>query len=195
MLQDTRLTHLPAIEARVWEELARCARDAGHGWRRAVLATAGEEGADARVVVLREARPGPREVVIYTDTRSPKARQIEQDPRATLVCWCPEMGWQLRLRCLIELADDGLEVTSRWAGIRHRPAAQDYLSPLAPGSVVEDPSAGSAAAPDGTRSSCVQRTHFGVLTAKVQSIDWLEVHAQGHRRARFDSQGQSWLVP
>lgn len=195
MLQDTRLSDLTAIETRLWEELARCARDAGHGWHRAVLATAGEDGADARVVVLREVRPALHELVIYTDTRSPKARQIEHDPRATLVCWCPDMGWQLRLRCHLELADDGLEVTSRWAGIRHRPAAQDYLSPLAPGSVVRDPRAGGATSSDDARSACVQRGHFGVLTARVQSIDWLEVHAQGHRRASFDTQGRRWLVP
>ena len=105
------------------------------------------------------------------------------------------MGWQLRLRCHLELADDGLEVTSRWAGIRHRPAAQDYLSPLAPGSVVRDPRAGGATSSDDARSACVQRGHFGVLTARVQSIDWLEVHAQGHRRASFDTQGRRWLVP
>lgn len=194
MLQDTRLTELDAIERRVWDELVRCARQAGHGWRRAVLATSGEDGADARVVVLRDAHPSRWELLFYTDTRSPKTAQIARDPRATLVCWCPDIGWQLRLRCELELADDGLEVTSRWAHVRHSPAAQDYLSPLAPGSVVAQPDRPAAA----TRSddpACVQRTFFGVVTAKVKTLDWLELHAQGHRRARFSADGRHWLAP
>jgi hypothetical protein len=101
------------------------------------------------------------------------------------VCWAPALGWQLRLRCEAEIAVDGLEVTSRWATIKHRPAAQDYLSPLAPGSVL--------AAHRGLVDH--PREHFGVVTLRVSAMDWLEVHAQGHRRAAFDAQGRRWLVP
>jgi hypothetical protein len=35
-----------------------------------------------------------------------------------------------------------------------------------------------------------------VLTATVEAIDWLELHAQGHRRARFAlGKSPQWLVP
>jgi hypothetical protein len=39
------------------------------------------------------------------------------------------------------------------------------------------------------------RECFAVVTAQVQSLDWLELHAEGHRRARFESQGARWLQP
>ena len=58
--------------------------------------------------------------------------------------------------------------------IRLSPAAQDYLSPLPPGSAIERP--------DPERGS---REHFAVLAAEVMSIDWVELHADGHRRAQF----------
>jgi len=76
-------------------------------------------------------------------------------------------------------------VSSRWARIKLTPAAQDYISPLPPGSPL-----GAVPAPE--RQS---REHFAVLTARVQSIDWLELHAEGHRRASFDATGRRWLAP
>jgi len=185
MLEEVqRLADLDAIESEVWRELVQSVRERDHGWRRCVLATSGTEGADARLVVLREVDPETRELVIYTDTRSPKVAQLQRDRRATLVCWSAALGWQLRLRGEVEVACDGLQVTSRWATIRHRPAAQDYLSPLAPGS--EWVAGGKVDHP---------REHFGVMTLQVQSVDWLEVHALGHRRAMFDARGRRWLAP
>jgi hypothetical protein len=65
------------------------------------------------------------------------------------------------------------------------PAAQDYLSPLPPGAPVEP-----------LRPERSTRDHFAVVHARVQAIDWLELHAEGHRRALFDQQGQGrWLTP
>jgi hypothetical protein len=40
------------------------------------------------------------------------------------------------------------------------------------------------------------RSHFALLEAQVLSIDWLELHVQGHRRARFGNDATScWLQP
>ncbi|BDI03481.1 pyridoxamine 5'-phosphate oxidase family protein [Sphaerotilus microaerophilus] len=179
-----RLTSLDDIEEALWQELGHCVHERDHDWRRCVLASSGEQGADARLVVLREVDREARELMIYTDTRSPKVAQLQRDRRATLVCWSAALGWQLRLRGEVEVACDGLQVTSRWATIKHRPAAQDYLSPLAPGS--EWVAGGKVDHP---------REHFGVMTLQVQSVDWLEVHALGHRRAMFDARGRRWLAP
>lgn len=185
MLKEVeRIADLECIERQVWRELQACVRVAEHGWRRSVLATCGPGGADARLVVLREVQAETRQIIIYTDTRSPKVAQLRHEPRATLVAWSPVLGWQLRLRGVAEVAVDGLTVTSRWATIKHRPAAQDYLSPLAPGS--ELVAGGPVDHP---------REHFGVVTLRVESVDWLEVHALGHRRALFDGRGRRWLAP
>ena len=184
----TRLQSLQEIEAAVWNALGEAVRDKSHAWRTPVLATVdagdGEPAADARTVVLREVAAAERELVVYSDGRAGKVRQLRAHPLGTLVFWSRELGWQLRCRCTLTIEDDGLAVSSRWAGIKASPAAQDYLSPLAPGSDL----AGEAP-PVG------HREYFSVISARVVSMDWLELDARGHRRARFEAAGSRWLQP
>lgn len=190
----TRLTDLSAIEAAVWRELARAGQPSSeHAWRTPVLATVSAEGADARTVVLREVDHAQQRLVVYTDARAAKVTQLAADPRGVLVFWSPTLGWQLRLRCTFTVESSGLSVTSRWAHIRHSPAAQDYLSPLPPGSPLLGDTAPRVAGAHNPRAT--PREHFAVLTAAVGSIDWLELHADGHRRAGFKGQESAWLVP
>ena len=108
-------------------------------------------------------------------------------PQGTLVMWSSRLSWQLRLRVLMQVETDGLALASRWARLKLSPGAQDYLSPLAPGSVLDGSVAGVPVVHD--------RGHFALVTLLVQSIDWLELHADGHRRASFDATGARWLAP
>ncbi len=179
-----RLTVLRDVEAAIWREIASCVRDKTHPWRVAVLATAGDDGADARNVVLREWDEAARCLVMYTDARSPKARQIEAHPLGTLVLWSAALGWQLRLRVRLSVETAGLRVSSRWARLKMTPAAQDYLSPLPPGSPLVHAVA--------TRET---RGHFAVVSAEVLSLDWLELHPEGHRRVLIDGDGARWVTP
>jgi len=179
-----RLTDLAAIEAGVWRELEAALRRKDHAWRSGVLATTDGEAADARTVVLRELDVATRTLRLYTDARSAKVAQIAAHPQGTLVLWSPALSWQLRLKLKLEVESSGLAVSSRWARLKMMPAAQDYMSPWPPGSALEQPAL--------ERGS---RDYFAVVTAQISAIDWLELHADGHRRALFDSRGQRWLAP
>jgi len=181
---DTRLETLDEIERAVWAELELAPGDSQHPWRVGVLATTDGTAAEARHVVLRAVDAAQRQVIFYADSRSPKVHQIAAFPDGTLVLWSPALGWQLRLRVRLSVATAGLAVSSRWARLKMSPAAQDYLSPLPPGSAVPHP-----------RPERGSREHFGVVSADVRSLDWLELHAEGHRRALFDDEGRRWLVP
>ena len=181
----SRIDSLTPIEARIRQELQQAAQQPGHEWRTMVLATVQDNEAQARTVILREADSAARELIFFTDARSAKAAQIEAHPVGTLLCWSRRIGWQLRLRVELEVQCSGLKVSSRWAKLKLTPAAQDYMSPLPPGSPLA-----AQAVPE--RAS---RNHFAVVTARVQSIDWLELHAEGHRRASFGPDGAIWLQP
>lgn len=192
-----RLSNLAAIEAAAWNELEQAVKDKAHPWRVAVLATRrmpdaestdDDEacGADARCVLLREADREARELIFFADARSAKVRQAEAMPQGTLVLWSPGLSWQLRLAVELEVAISGLAVSSRWARLKMTPAAQDYLSPLPPGTTLAHPH------PTPERST---RDQFCVVTARVRRMDWLELHAEGHRRAIFDAAGPRWVVP
>jgi pyridoxamine 5'-phosphate oxidase len=181
----SRIDSLTLIETQLWHELQLAAGQAGHEWRTMALATIEDEVAQARTVVLRELDGAARELVFFTDARSPKVAQIQARPVGTLLCWSSRISWQLRLSVHLEVQTAGLKVSSRWARLKLSPAAQDYLSPLPPGSPVAERYAPERAS----------RSHFAVVSARVLSIDWMELHADGHRRAHFGPDGAHWLQP
>jgi hypothetical protein len=182
-----RLDSLAAIDAACWRELAAAVTHRDHPWRTPVLATCDGQRADARTVVLRDLDDTRRELVIYCDARSAKVDQLRHHPEGTLVAWWPERGWQLRLSVQLTIKTSGLAASSRWARLRASPGAQDYLSALAPGTAL----------PDGHRPPALHASlnHFGVIFATVKAMDWLELSADGHRRAVFDASGVRWVQP
>lgn len=181
-----RLETLAAIESAVWRELAAAAQDREHAWRFMAFATVDGEGVDVRTVVLRETEVRRRELVFYSDARAGKVEQLGVQPAATALLWSRALGWQLRLRLDVAVEVDGLAVTTRWARVKLTPNAVDYLSPITPGAPLQ---------PAGTLPLAATRESFAVLTARVRSLDWLELHADGNRRARFDADGARWLQP
>ena len=84
----------------------------------------------------------------------------------------------------LSLQTQGLEVSSRWARVTLSPSAQDYLAALPPGTPVDrfQPERGT-------------RAHFAVVTAQIEDMDWLELHRDGHRRARLAGAASTWLTP
>ena len=189
-----RLTTLDAVLAEVWRQLALAVHDKTHAWRTPVLATRDGEAVDARTVALREVNADQRQVLFYTDPRAGKVRQLLAQPQAVLVLWSPQLGWQLRARVTLTLQTTGLDVTSRWARVKLSPASQDYLSQHPPGVRFGDVST----TPKDEATELPHPEHdifFGVITAQISSFDWLELHPQGHRRARFDIDGAYWAQP
>ena len=180
-----RIDSLALIEVQLWQELRQAAEQPGHEWRTMVLATMADDEAQARSVVLREVDVDAHQLIFFTDARSAKVVQMQARPTGTVLCWSSRIGWQLRLRVHLEVQTSGLKVSSRWARLKLTPAAQDYLSPLSPGSPMTEQHAPERAS----------RNHFAVVTARVLGIDWLELHADGHRRARFGTDGATWLQP
>ena len=181
-----RLASLPEVEAAIWGQLDAAVADRGHAWRTPVLATTDGQAADARTVVIREVDTRNRLLLFYTDQRAAKVAHLLSHPLGTLAMWSPALNWQLRCRVRLSLEDDGLAVSSRWAHIKLSPAAQDYLSPLPPGAPLQPAAPGHDAVP---------RAHFAVVIAQVTAIDWLELHADGHRRALFDAGQARWVQP
>ena len=184
-----RLEALDEIEESIWGELDACVvvrphAQANHEWRVAVLATVDDGRPDARSIVLREVLRSERQLVFYTDARSPKVRQIEQACEGTLIFWSSTLCWQLRMQVRLAVQSSGLAVSSRWARLQTSAGASDYLSARAPGSPLDAPLVDL-----GTRS------HFAMITALVDCVDWMELHPEGHRRALFGTGGPKWVQP
>jgi hypothetical protein len=192
-----RLQQLDEIEQCIWSELESCvalrprpepgetsASEPPHEWRVAVLATVDDGQADARSIVLREVDAAERRLIFYTDARSPKVRQIEASPQGTLIFHSHELGWQLRMQVRLAVETDGLAVSSRWAKLQTSAGAKDYLAAAAPGSPLDAPLADLGV-----------RGHFAMIEAMAETVDWLELHPQGHRRALLGGNGSRWVQP
>jgi len=168
----------------LWKELVRATFDKHHEWRVPTLASVGLDGTpQARTVVLRYADPANRQLHMYTDRRSPKVGELLQRPEAALVFWSKRKSWQLRVQATVTVALTGAVVEAAWRRVEQSAAASDYLSERPPGAPLQH------------ADSPVPGHQLAVLIAEVQSLDWLELSRSGHRRARIDPTGMTWLTP
>lgn len=172
------------IERAVWRELARAASDRLHEWRIVTLANVAQGKPSLRSMVLREVNENRWQLLFYSDSRSPKVAQLKASPEAMLMVWSRELGWQVRMTTTVQVDDSSPAVSKHWAKVKASTNSQDYLAALPPGTPVQH-----------FKTERGTREHFAVLTATVTALDWLELHAQGHRRASFDGDGHRWLTP
>lgn len=183
---------LDALSARVWQELSRAPHDRHHDWRTPVLATQGLRGEpQARTVVLRQADVAGWTLTVFTDLRSPKCAELSEQPAAQLLFWSARLGWQLRIPVRAAVLTSGAVVSDAWTRVRQLRAAADYLGAEAPGSPMVAAGSVSTCSPPFT-----ELHHLAVLQFRAVDIDWLELHREGHRRARISRAGDVQpLVP
>ena len=180
-----------------WRMLQDGVEDDQHPCRTALLATTGPAGASLRTVVLRQVIEAGRLLRCYTDVRSAKVAEIQRDPRVSWLVYHPGEKVQLRLsgRAVLHMADNLAK--ARWQAtpdVRR----QVYRGVAPPGTPLDDP---TAAFPPPAAETAPDEgwENFAVLSSQIDSIDWLYVGRQGHRRAKFRWQGDewttSWVVP
>jgi len=173
--------------------LARGVADRRSPFHTPTLATRGADGApNLRTVVLRGFDAASRTLRIHTDRRSAKAAEIAAEPRAMLHAYDPGAQVQLRLagRARLHLDDEVAEAA--WAASREM-SRMCYAAAAAPGS----PLAAPAPTP---RDALAGRANFAVVLMAVDSLDWLLLAHEGHRRARFRWEADGtlsagWIAP
>lgn len=169
-----------------------------HPWRWPVLASVDAQGhPQARVVVVRALDWQRRELVIYTDARSPKVAQLRAQPRASLVFHHPGERLQLRLEGVVAVEVGSGANAALWNDLSAG-QTRDYRNTEAPGSPLNNGTeAGTPLLldPDDDR-------HFTRLRITMNALDLLQLGRGGtHARARltWDAATHTWqtqgLVP
>ncbi|MEM9344229.1 MAG: pyridoxamine 5'-phosphate oxidase family protein [Pseudomonadota bacterium] len=175
---------LPATLSRVWTILHAGVTDAKAPARFITLATVGQHGAEARLLVLRAADEVNATVTFHTDARTAKVAEIAANPNATALIWDPAERFQIRLRLTLTIRPGTAE---EWSALSHT-NQHLYGGTPAPGAPLDTPEAHTIT-PDAT--------HFAVLTGSITEIETLHL-GQPHRRARFSRDtafaGQ-WITP
>lgn len=180
-----------------WQRLERGARDRRSGFHTGVLATLGDDGPDARTVVLRGADREQAQLRFHSDARAAKLAQLARCAEACFVAY--QSPVQLRLRGTIGVYGPGDPICdAAWASTRPG-SRRCYLVEPAPGARLEGAGDGlpeqlreRAPLPSETEAG---RENFRVLRLEVRTLDWLWLAARGHRRARFSRQaGEPWIA-
>lgn len=196
------------LETEIWQQLLRASVDKHHEWRSPILVTNGlvtnglvtnnlknddnhlleNTFPEARTVILRGVNVDNKQLTFYTDSRSPKVAQIVANPQCTLVFWSKRLSQQLRVKVNIQVDVDSDLNKITWQKVKQSPSAGDYLSSQTPGEIFENSSEKSLIINNKTN-------YFALLMAKVVSIDWLALNRDGHKRAKIDANGITYLIP
>lgn len=165
------------------------------------LATCTPTGADARIVVLRQADVQQKSVWFHTDARAGKISQLEQFPNATLLFWDGNHQLQFRLTVKTHLHTDDPVADEHWQKL-WTGGRKTYLSEKKPGSELAEPYSGfppqfGEALPSEAESE-IGRPNFAVIECQVLQLDYLKLGRAGQTRAQFQykpTEFFTWLAP
>lgn len=187
---------LDAIGPAAWGLLGRGVADRRSPFHHPTIATTGLDGRPRlRTVVLRGCDPAACSLRFHTDVRSAKVAELRQDDRIAFHGYDPAAKIQIRVEGRATLhVDDGV-ARDCWLGSRAMSRICYGTSP-APGSVI--PTSGGFTLPDAGNADA-GAAHFCAVVVTVQSLEWLYLAFEGHRRALLQWRGaersQEWLAP
>ena len=177
-----------------WNMLVVGAKNRRVPFHLATLATVGVDGRPkARVVVLRGCNRDLRVLRFNTDRRSRKYTEFQTKQEAEMLFYDAFEKIQLRLQVRLEALSEA-ETDRIWEATPSY-SRECYQVTRAPGTLIEDLEEVQF---DETHAGG-GRENFSPMLAHIESIEWLYLSAQKHRRARFifsaDGLDAHWLVP
>lgn len=174
---------LKLAEAEFW----RSNEDRKHPFRLLQLATFGKGYPEIRTVVKREVNRDWT-FLFYTDIRTPKVKDIQQNSKVSLHFYHPKKQLQVRLKGDAEILSSGVLFEEHLALAKSAPSVSDYTSRQAPSSELVD-----------DKLSYGDQLHFGLIRVITLEIDVLKLDREGHQRAYYSKNGVDWkgkkLVP
>ena len=203
MQSDQNLPYYNDLDATLveaWRLLARGVTDRRHGFHHPVLGTVGLDGSpQLRTVILRAAEASTRTLSFHTDRRSLKVEELRVNPMVGLHFYDEKIKVQLRMSgvTLLHMHDDFSR--ERWEASQPMSRVCYSIDP-GPGTEIGRGDAFRLEKTDGSASIQPGFEQFVVVTVTIDSLEWLFLAVEGHRRARFiwDAQGglgRSWLAP
>ena len=157
---------------------------------------------DSRCVILRQFDGDKRILVFNTDIRSPKVEAIRLNPKTHCLFYHFREKIQLRISTYSEVHCNGKIHNIGWENTTLS-SRKCYLTKYKPSQEIDKMADGISYHLRGKipsdQESQLGKTNFAVVVNKIISIDWLYLSSKGHRRARYDFEGEEikkcWLAP
>jgi hypothetical protein len=183
---------LQALREEAFRRLSGGIGDRASAFHTPALVTVSPEGApEARTMVLRGFDGEARTLRLHTDARSGKLAGLARDPRCQVFGYDAAAKLQLRLDGSAQVHDFDALADEAWAGSRES-SRMCYAASDGPGTPVGAP-------PAAPRDAVAGRANFRAVVVRFHRLEFLELAAAGHRRARFawrdDMLEATWLAP
>ncbi len=181
--------NLDDILTSVKQEIRRATVDHKHPFRYVILGT-GADSISMRHVVLRKV-DDQFNLMIYTDSRTQKVDQINQNQQCQLLFYHPRKKVQVKVSCVATICQNDEVTRKHWLNVLGE-NQKAYCSVKAPGDPINSPIE-AFEWDDGFSSK-----YFTVLSLSPTQIEILQIRGAEHLRVIFKQikewSGQ-WLVP
>jgi 3-hydroxyisobutyrate dehydrogenase len=153
-----------------------------------------------RTVVLRKANSTEKSLHFHTDIRSMKWEELNINPTISALFYDATERIQLRIKGKAVLHHQDQLTNEAWQKTSLS-SRRCYLSVSSPSSFSDIPTSGLTEAVEQENFNKVESEvgllNFGIVSIKVQSMDWLWLNHAGHRRAYFDyiKGTNHWMIP
>ncbi len=191
---------LNELEQDCWNRLVTGAIKSRNPFHTPSVATLSKGEVSMRTVVLRKALPEERELRFHTDVRSIKWDDLMINPAISALFYDADARVQLRIKGTAELHHEN-DITAKAWETTSLSSRKCYLTLHSPSSFTDSSTSGLSEDIEQEKftlsESEVGYANFGIVSIRVQSIDWLWLNHSGHRRAFFDYEKESyqWMIP
>jgi pyridoxine/pyridoxamine 5'-phosphate oxidase len=177
-----------------WDLLFRAAQSRNDPMRTPMMATYDGKNCHLRTIVLRKVDKEARQLLFFTDIRSPKALQLKAHPNTAITFWHPARKIQLRIQGSAYLEQSSEEARQHWDHLSVR-GRESYATIQPPGELSTKDTTGlptnwSAELPK--KETDFAFSNFTLIKVRIEAVDALHLHSEGHQRASFEWKKEEW---
>ena len=185
---------LEDILEHAWGLLGRGGADGKHPFHYPVLATFNQENVQQRTVVLRDTQRPEGLLITYSDIRTQKIADMQQNGRANWLFYDHGSKEQIRAKGDVTIHHKDDMTREKWDRIPPE-ARGDYIGPHKPGSEADayESNLPESFLEEPTEENTAQGfENFCVIVSKIEELDFLKLMKGGHLRCRFSREGDIW---
>ena len=192
--------NLSSIEKDCWQRMMDGVLQSRNQFHHPVVANSNATGVNMRTVVVRDACSVEKTLRFYTDIRTGKWTELQQDQTISWLFYDAESRIQIRASGKASLHQNDELANHAWDNVNPI-SRKNYSSILSPSAEIILPlDAMQESLAITAKKNEAGRENFGVVVSKVLWMEWLWLNPPCHYKANFmyDKEGEftgSWLVP
>ena len=184
---------LDSINSSIWENLVNASVKKNTPFNRPALATINKNKIKLRTMILRKVDKEKKKLIFYTDRRSAKVNDIEENSQVTIYFYDDKKKIQLICTGVSKLEYSSQNIIKIWKSMPSH-SKINYMSSLKPGANLDDKINNILVNQDEALFN------FSIIYVKIKTIDWLYLSRGRNQRAFFkyvkkNSFNAKWLVP